>query len=101
MYKFAINYVIVIRKALVTHAKIRNAFLNPVPLYLSSIKIPQKTKESLKIKDSLEATTRFEVSKHIKKPCRWCATRQVDKLNNENFFFPGTVYVPGCLCNVF
>ena len=31
----------------------------------------------------------------------WCATRQVDKLNNENFFFPGTVYVPGCLCNVF
>ena len=61
MYKFAINYVIVIRKALVTHAKIRNAFLNPVPLYLSSIKIPQKTKESLKIKDSLEATTRFEL----------------------------------------
>ena len=34
-------------------------------------------------------------------PCKWCATRQVDKLNNENFFFPGTVYVPGCLCNVF
>ena len=31
----------------------------------------------------------------------WCATRQVDKLNNENFFFPGTVYVPGCLCNAF
>ena len=31
----------------------------------------------------------------------WCATRQVDKLNNENFFFPGTVYVPGYLCNVF
>ena len=35
------------------------------------------------------------------KPDFWCATRQVDKLNNENFFFPGTVYVPGCLCNVF
>ena len=35
------------------------------------------------------------------KPVNWCATRQVDKLNNENFFFPGTVYVPGCLCNVF
>ena len=34
-------------------------------------------------------------------PHKWCATRQVDKLNNENFFFPGTVYVPGCLCNVF
>ena len=34
-------------------------------------------------------------------PCFWCATRQVDKLNNENFFFPGTVYVPGYLCNVF
>ena len=34
-------------------------------------------------------------------PLMWCATRQVDKLNNENFFFPGTVYVPGCLCNVF
>ena len=34
-------------------------------------------------------------------PQDWCATRQVDKLNNENFFFPGTVYVPGCLCNVF
>lgn len=34
-------------------------------------------------------------------PVKWCATRQVDKLNNENFFFPGTVYVPGCLCNVF
>ena len=32
---------------------------------------------------------------------KWCATRQVDKLNNENFFFPGTVHVPGCLCNVF
>ena len=26
---------------------------------------------------------------------------KLDKLNNENFFFPGTVYVPGCLCNVF
>ena len=36
-----------------------------------------------------------------RKPVFWCATRQVDKLNNENFFFPGTVYVPGCLCNVF
>ena len=35
------------------------------------------------------------------KPHKWCATRQVDKLNNENFFFPGTVYVPGCLCNAF
>lgn len=35
------------------------------------------------------------------KPVKWCATRQVDKLNNEIFFFPGTVYVPGCLCNVF
>ena len=34
-------------------------------------------------------------------PYNWCATRQVDKLNNENFFFPGTVYVPGCLCNAF
>ena len=34
-------------------------------------------------------------------PLIWCATRQVDKLNNENFFFPGTVYVPGYLCNVF
>ena len=34
-------------------------------------------------------------------PQFWCATRQVDKLNNENFSFPGTVYVPGCLCNVF
>ena len=34
-------------------------------------------------------------------PYKWCATRQVDKLNNENFFFPGTVYVPGYLCNVF
>ena len=31
----------------------------------------------------------------------WCATRQVDKLNNENFFFPGTVYVPGYLCKFF
>lgn len=30
----------------------------------------------------------------------WCATRQVDKLNNEIFFFPGIVHVPGCLCNV-
>ena len=38
---------------------------------------------------------------HAEKPNEWCATRQVDKLNNENFFFPGTVYVPGCLCNVF
>ena len=36
-----------------------------------------------------------------KKLVFWCATRQVDKLNNENFFFPGTVYVPGYLCNVF
>ena len=36
-----------------------------------------------------------------RKPVFWCATRQVDKLNNENFFFPGTVYVPGYLCNVF
>ena len=36
-----------------------------------------------------------------RKPVFWCATRQVDKLNNENFFFPGTVYVPGCLCNAF
>ena len=36
-----------------------------------------------------------------KSPVFWCATRQVDKLNNENFFFPGTVYVPGCLCNAF
>ena len=35
------------------------------------------------------------------RPWLWCATRQVDKLNNENFFFPGTVYVPGCLCNAF
>jgi hypothetical protein len=34
-------------------------------------------------------------------PLNWCATCQVDKLNNENFFLPGTVYVPGCLCNVF
>ena len=39
--------------------------------------------------------------KKSRKPLVWCATRQVDKLNNENFFFPGTVYVPGCLCNVF
>ena len=38
---------------------------------------------------------------NIEKLVEWCATRQVDKLNNENFFFPGTVYVPGCLCNVF
>ena len=39
--------------------------------------------------------------KSVANPVKWCATRQVDKLNNENFFFPGTVYVPGCLCNVF
>ena len=32
---------------------------------------------------------------------KWCATRQVDKLNNENFFFPGTVYVPGCFMQRF
>ena len=42
-----------------------------------------------------------ENTKKYIKPQKWCATRQVDKLNNENFFFPGTVYVPGCLCNVF
>ena len=28
------------------------------------------------------------------KPGKWCATRQVDKLNNENFSFP-VLYVPG------
>ena len=39
--------------------------------------------------------------KNAANPYKWCATRQVDKLNNEKFFFPGTVYVPGCLCNVF
>ena len=32
--------------------------------------------------------------KEPENPVPWCATRQVDKLNNENFFFPGTVYVP-------
>ena len=41
------------------------------------------------------------IFKRAGKPSEWCATRQVDKLNNENFFFPGTVYVPGCLCNAF
>ena len=43
----------------------------------------------------------FEHKKIAPNLDKWCATRQVDKLNNENFFFPGTVYVPGCLCNVF
>ena len=28
------------------------------------------------------------LSKKQKKQLNWCATRQVDKLNNENFFLP-------------
>ena len=26
--------------------------------------------------------------KSVANPVKWCATRQVDKLNNENFFLP-------------
>lgn len=28
------------------------------------------------------------IYKRARKPSEWCATRQVDKLNNENFFLP-------------
>ena len=32
---------------------------------------------------------------------KWCATRQVDNLNNENYFLPGTILYRVCLCNFF
>jgi len=35
-----------------------------------------------------------DIIKKAPNPCKWYATRQVDKLNNENFSFP-VLYVPG------